>query len=313
MLVSIVMPLYNCEDYVLDAVKSILNQTYKNIELIICDDASTDSSFEICAKIDDDRVTLIRNDINIGNRETLNRLFGHARGEYIAIMDSDDISHPERISLQLKYSEFADVIFSKGKVFAHDVVPSYGPISKVFFEVHDINSNPEMMASLFFKSSLMHKARGHDNFFNKYNSADRHFTWKLIYSSELKCFLQISAFLYYARLRPRSLSRNYDGSIDRFLGWYIFTELREKGLLPGLNDINGSDNEIKIIVDKLKKDKNVKYDSLAIPINTLLTSGDFKNYLKILFLRIKIYPFRLSSYAGVGLLIRKFLKIQRYN
>ena len=101
--VSIVMPVYNALPYLDEAIRSIYAQTYENWELIIVDDASTDGSWEYASRIDDARVRLFRNDKNMKNSYTLNRAIALASGEYIAKMDADDVSFPERIERQINY------------------------------------------------------------------------------------------------------------------------------------------------------------------------------------------------------------------
>lgn len=103
--VSIVMTTYNCERYVRDAMESILNQTYKDFEFIIVDDASTDRTFEIIAGIQDERIVRLRNERNFGQTKSLNRGIRQSRGHYIARMDADDISHPRRLEKQYRYLE----------------------------------------------------------------------------------------------------------------------------------------------------------------------------------------------------------------
>lgn len=101
--VSIVMPVYNSEKYVVDAIHSILNQTYTDFELIIINDCSTDRSEEAINSICDDRIVYIRNDVNKGFLYGLNKGIEIAQGEYIARLDDDDLSYPERIEKQVKY------------------------------------------------------------------------------------------------------------------------------------------------------------------------------------------------------------------
>lgn len=101
--VSVLMPAYNVEKYIYDAIDSILNQTYKDIELIIVDDGSTDKTVDIIRSFNDRRIKLYKNEKNMGLPYTRNRLLELANGEYIAIMDSDDISHKKRIEKQVKF------------------------------------------------------------------------------------------------------------------------------------------------------------------------------------------------------------------
>lgn len=111
-LVSVLMPLYNGEKYVVEAVESILNQTFRDFELLVMDDGSTDDSLNLlkpCA-IRDSRLRLIpRGHRGLG--ATQHELVELARGEYIAHMDSDDVAFPNRFELQLAFlRENPDVV-----------------------------------------------------------------------------------------------------------------------------------------------------------------------------------------------------------
>ena len=101
--VSIAMPLYNAEKYVSETVKSLLMQTYEDFELIIVDDASTDNSVKIVSEIDDSRIRLLKNSVNIGIAATRNRAIENCVGEYIALMDDDDIAPNYRIEKEVKF------------------------------------------------------------------------------------------------------------------------------------------------------------------------------------------------------------------
>lgn len=109
--VSVLMPCYNVEKYVAEAVESILSQTFTDFELILLDDCSVDQTAEIVKRFKDDRIIYHKNDQNLGLVDTLNLGLQLAKGELIARMDSDDISLPERLDNQVKFlDENPDVI-----------------------------------------------------------------------------------------------------------------------------------------------------------------------------------------------------------
>ena len=101
--ISVLMAVYNGERYLRESVDSVLNQTYTDFEFLIINDGSTDSSLDIINKIKDPRIRLVNNDENIGLTLSLNKGIMLARGEYIARIDADDISHSTRFEKQLKY------------------------------------------------------------------------------------------------------------------------------------------------------------------------------------------------------------------
>jgi glycosyltransferase involved in cell wall biosynthesis len=104
-LVSVIMPVFNTEEYLEDAIKSILNQTFSNFEFIIIDDASTDKSLQIIESFTDSRIVVITKNKNTGYTKSLNLGLNLAQGKYIARMDSDDISLPKRFQLQIDLME----------------------------------------------------------------------------------------------------------------------------------------------------------------------------------------------------------------
>ncbi len=103
-LVSIIMPVYNNEKHLEEAIKSILSQTYKDIELLILDDGSTDSSLSIIEKyaMENKNIRLISRD-NKGVAYSIEELLSYASGEFIGRMNGDDLSYPERIETEVKY------------------------------------------------------------------------------------------------------------------------------------------------------------------------------------------------------------------
>lgn len=104
--VSVVMPVYNTpKEYLSEAVNSILNQTFDDFEFIIIDDCSNEETRMFLESIDDSRVIVKRNPTNYGITKSLNIGFEIASGKYIARMDSDDISLPNRIEKQVEYME----------------------------------------------------------------------------------------------------------------------------------------------------------------------------------------------------------------
>jgi glycosyltransferase involved in cell wall biosynthesis len=102
-LVSVVMPVYNAEKYLRQAIESILNQVFDNFEFIIINDGSTDSSVEIIKSYKDPRIILIENQINRGLVYSLNKGLDASRGDFIARMDADDISLPHRLQRQVNF------------------------------------------------------------------------------------------------------------------------------------------------------------------------------------------------------------------
>ena len=101
-LVSVIIPSYNHENYIRECINSILNQTYKNLEIIIEDDCSQDNTQQEIKKIKDKRIKSFFSEKNKGVVETMNDLLKKCNGKYIAIIGSDDVWYPEKIAEQVK-------------------------------------------------------------------------------------------------------------------------------------------------------------------------------------------------------------------
>ena len=105
--ISVAMGVYNGSKYIREAIKSILNQTYTDFEFIICDDCSTDNTIEIIQEFikQDNRIILVGNETNSGLAFSLNNCIAKSKGEYIARMDDDDVSLPDRFKIQVEFLE----------------------------------------------------------------------------------------------------------------------------------------------------------------------------------------------------------------
>ena len=148
--VSLIMTVYNGERFLREAIESCLEQTYSNLELIIMDDGSIDSSLEIINSFHDDRIILLLNESNKGQSYSRNRGIKESTGEYIAIMDADDVAYPDRIEGQIDYLKFegADICFSWA-----DLIDSEGNVIGV--KRTTVNQNL-LRAKLLFECPLIH-------------------------------------------------------------------------------------------------------------------------------------------------------------
>lgn len=121
--ISVLMPAYNCSQYIGEAIESILNQTYDDFELIVLDDCSTDDTVEIVKGFTDSRIIYHCNEKNLGLANNLNAGLKIAKGKYIARMDGDDISLPERFQTQIDFLEShpdIDLCSCGLKMFGHE-------------------------------------------------------------------------------------------------------------------------------------------------------------------------------------------------
>jgi glycosyltransferase involved in cell wall biosynthesis len=147
-IITVLMPVYNGEKYLREAIDSILCQTFKDFEFLIINDGSTDRSVEIIKTYEDLRINLVHNEKNLGLVATLNNGIDLAKGKYIARMDCDDISLPERLERQVSFMDKHQEISVCGTW-----VKTMGDVTSTWkYPV----SNDEIRCRLLFESALAH-------------------------------------------------------------------------------------------------------------------------------------------------------------
>lgn len=159
--VSVLMPVYNGERYVRQAVDSILAQSFSDFEFIIVDDGSTDATRALLAEIDDPRVLVIENERNLGVTKSLNVGLGAVRGRFVARIDADDIADPERLALQVAYMRANPdvVLLGSGHVAVDDagdqVEQVRRPMSDAEFRWTALLYSPVIHPSVMFRADLI--------------------------------------------------------------------------------------------------------------------------------------------------------------
>lgn len=148
-LVSVVLPAYNAQDSIGEAIESILRQTHRRLELLVFDDGSTDRTAAVLAGIRDDRMRVLTHDANRGLIWTLNEGLDGARGEFVARMDADDVAHPRRLERQVAFLQ------------AHPDTAVCGTWFKARLAgrrsaVRPPATHEEIVAELFFRSAFAH-------------------------------------------------------------------------------------------------------------------------------------------------------------
>lgn len=130
-LVSVIIPAYNVEEYIKECVDSVINQTYNNLEILIYEDGSTDSTLEILKQYRDSRIRVYTSSNNKGVSHARNILLGKAQGKYIIYQDSDDVSYKDRVKILVEHLKECGFIFictalrwmHNGKVFTFEENP----------------------------------------------------------------------------------------------------------------------------------------------------------------------------------------------
>lgn len=142
--VSVIIPLYNREEFIEQTVQSVLEQTFSDLKLYVVDDGSTDNSRKKIEEIKDDRIVILEHPgrINKGQAASINVGLDNAEGEYIAILDSDDFWEKRKLEIQIEFLEKHKDI---GLVYCNGVqVNEYGEfICNIYKKGHVENNNPE--------------------------------------------------------------------------------------------------------------------------------------------------------------------------
>lgn len=202
--ITVLMCVYNGEEYLKESVDSILRQTYKEFEFLIIDDCSTDDTLKVLNSYEDPRITLFVNDENIGLTKSLNKGLLLARGGYIARMDADDISAVNRLQTQLDIMESnKDITLIYGNtdfidVNSEKICSSYRPksVDKVLknLEINNFIPHPTVM---FVKSDII-SVGGYDERLNVAQDLD---LWIRLRDNGF-CFKYLNAKLLNYRLNP---------------------------------------------------------------------------------------------------------------
>ncbi len=148
-IISVVLPIYNGEKYLGEAIQSILNQTFTDFELLIIDDCSKDNGLEIAQSYKDPRIRILKNEKNLGLALSIDRGIQESRGQFIARMDQDDIALRQRFARQILYLENHRDI---------DIVGTWATTigEKTGVKIRRPTNPDEVKASLLFRTSLIH-------------------------------------------------------------------------------------------------------------------------------------------------------------
>lgn len=176
-LVSVIMSEYNTkEELLLECINSILNQTYKNFELIIIDDCGKNDLNTIINKINDKRIKCYKNEKNMGLVYSLNKAIKLSSGKYIARMDTDDYAYPNRLEVEVEFLEKnsnIDIISTRADFYDGEII--WGE-SKFFGEVNKKNmlsGSPLIHPATMYKKSIIEKIGGYLN----YHRCEDYATW----------------------------------------------------------------------------------------------------------------------------------------
>lgn len=319
--ITVLMPVYNCELYIKEAVDSILNQTFSDFEFLIIDDASTDKTVDIIKTYSDIRIKLIEKSVNTGLTNSLNYGLTITKGKYIARMDGDDISLPERFEKQIAFLDANPDVVVCGtalKVIDSDVVISYPEFHeeiKLGMLKHNCVIHPSVMIR---KSVLDEYSMRYD--VEKEPAEDYNLWVKLLSWGKL---YNIQEVLIYYRIHHSQVSQKRNHI-------QIVMSIEAQIELLGNLNIKCDELKIKVVLRKIfERRTDFLYKELVFFVNlkkNLLLANvgffepiSFKNYLneiehKIVkfyfFNRVKYNPFLIFKYFKIRQMLGKKFKFK---
>lgn len=214
--ISVLMAIYNGERFAKEAIESILDQTFTDFELILIDDCSNDNTLQIMKQYDDPRVVIIENERNLGLARSLNRGLEVAHGKYIARMDADDISMPDRFSKQIEYLEkhfdidvcgsWIESIDKNGNLIIFG--KSKPPLSSNVINCYLLFQNPVVHPTVIFRNRIFQKI---DPYNPEFNIAQDYDLWTRTIGNYK--IANMPEFLLKYRIHGNNLSYNFEKTL----------------------------------------------------------------------------------------------------
>jgi glycosyltransferase involved in cell wall biosynthesis len=149
--VTVLFPAFNAEKYLLEAIESILNQSFTKFELLIIDDGSTDSTLSIINGLNDSRIQLVKHTENKGLIFTLNEGLKLAKSKYVVRMDADDVALPDRLKVQVDFMNLHSDIAAAGSYYqiigktGFQKMPTHNDAIKTHMLFHTAMAHPSMI------------------------------------------------------------------------------------------------------------------------------------------------------------------------
>jgi len=227
--ISIIVPVYNAEKYIADAIMMVKEQTFTDWELILIDDCSTDKSVSVIETfLDDDRIVLLKQEQNARAARARNRGIAESRGEYIAFLDADDIWMKDKLSRELEFMQQNDCAFAfTAYEFGDENAVGTGRIVKV---PNTLDYKHALPRTIIFTSTVMFnmkKLSKEDIFMPEVPSEDTATWWKVLKKGYLAYGLNEVLTIY--RRPQQSLSSNKKVALYRI--WNLYRNVEGLGVV----------------------------------------------------------------------------------
>lgn len=317
-LVSIVMPAYNCEPYVADAMDSIIAQTYHNWELLIADDGSSDGTRRIIDRYEDPRIKRFHNDHNIGLVKSWNKLLSYASGAFVAWQDADDISSPNRLQVLVDFMcTNTDVMLCGSSGVRH--IGLTGERQQLTYPLTDeaIRASitqerifPFLGPTRMIRREVLREVKGFREFFDGLGGEDIDFVLRI---TERFSVANVPDVLYMYRYtrgsnsRKRATDKTYLKLYIQQIAFFLAEQRQRNRGLDGLMD-SGNEAELNAFVEGLKslyeRDKSVVYRRATL---TSLNGRDYTAALINMAYSLLSGPLVAANHALALCFMRSFI------
>jgi len=309
-LISVVMPAYNAEKFIGQAIETILNQTHTNLELLIADDASKDKTKEVIASYNDIRIKTFHNKKNLGYLKTCNKLFEKANGSFIAFQDADDFSAIDRFEKQLEAFVQNKNLGAVGcNMTAVDTVNKH-LFSTHFFLKHDeiLKHIPSYFSvipnSYLLKKEVYERVGGYHEYFNRMGAEDYYWTYLIMEKYEL---INLSEPLYYYRYNPNSITGDLSDNYKKMFSFETVGFLVNQRRATGTDDLEKNDHtQLETFVRQSAKpytdDPSLFFRKLAAKY---FHEGMKKRAIKLIVKAIGKNPKKIANYKDFFYFLRK--------
>jgi len=303
-LVSILMPAYNAERFIREAIESIQNQGYSNWELLILDDASTDPTLQVVKAFQDDRIKVFKHEKNLGYLLSCNELFEKAEGDFITFLDADDTCSSNRISTCL--SEFetdSSLDFVTNDHFRTDELGKLVSEHNADIDYYRYASDPIYYpticcATTFLRKELLRKVGGYHPFFKEIGGEDYHWLFRLSRGGKGR---HLSEVLYNYRQHAAQV-HNQNQNPLKYFAQDIDQEIRQE-LIGGKDLLIESEHLCKKWATKIDHEPSKLHLRMAAEA---LNQGKTGRFLSYLFKATFSFPLRFSNAQNAAYLLYSF-------
>ena len=300
------MAVFNAEKYILESIESIIQQTYQNLEIIICDDCSTDNSQLILKELKDPRIKLIYNEKNLGYLRTMNKLLTLSNGDLITTQDADDISEVNRIEVQLSAFLNDSELGLCGTGFKiidknGDEITAFIK-NKLITEYVDLRNEifhqfPFSKARVMFEKEVLDKIGYYRLFFDRIGWEDYDWTSRVVENFKA---INIPDELYLYRLHLSAVNTG-NTDIKKYFGDKIVQFLIHQRKGKGIDSLdNGNMAELNKKTDELSRPfQNDTSTIYRIESHSYINMAMYIDSLRFAMVAIRTKPFLIKNYTNI--------------